>query len=155
MKSYYICVATLIFVTACAFAQPPAPASDSRALFDAIAQADAAIFSAFNAHDAVRLMSFFTKDVEFYHDKDGLNDYAQTAKGFKKLFASAPDIRRELVAGSLEVYPLKDYGAIEIGQHRFTHKENGKEETGSFKFVQIWRKTGEQWKLARVISYGH
>jgi ketosteroid isomerase-like protein len=155
MKSYYTCSATLILVTACAFAQSPARVSDSRALFDTIAQADAAIFSAFNAHDAALLMSFFTKDVEFYHDKDGLNDYAQTAEGFKKLFASAPDITRELVAGSLEVYPLKDDGAIEVGQHRFTHKENGQEETGSFKFVQIWRKTGGQWKLSRVISYGH
>jgi ketosteroid isomerase-like protein len=155
MKSSCFCAAILLITISRAVTQTPEPKPDSRVLFDTIAKADVAIFSAFNAHDADRLMSFFTEDVEFYHDKDGLNDYTQTANGFKNLFASAPDIRRELVAGSLEVYPLKDYGAIEVGQHRFTHKENGKEETGSFKFVQIWRKTGDQWKISRVVSYGH
>jgi hypothetical protein len=39
--------------------------------------------------------------------------------------------------------------------HRFIHHENDKEETGSFKFVHIWRKTGDSWKISRVISYGH
>jgi ketosteroid isomerase-like protein len=146
----------LLFVTlSLTFAQSPSPKKDSRDLFDAIAQRDTAIFNAFNAHDADRVMSFFTDDVEFYHDKDGVSNYQHTAEAFNKLFASASDIRRELVPGSLEVYPIKDYGAIEIGVHHFTHTENGKEEAGSFKFVHIWRKTGDSWKISRVISYGH
>jgi ketosteroid isomerase-like protein len=155
MKSLCLCVTFLLITITCAVAQTPAPKPDLHALFGTIAQADAGIFSAFNAHDAARVMSFFTKDVEFYHDKDGLSHYDETAESFRKLFANVPDIHRELVNGTLEVYPLKDDGAIEVGQHRFTHKENGKEETGLFKFVHIWQKAGDHWKISRVVSYGH
>jgi ketosteroid isomerase-like protein len=143
----------LVAAASLTFAQSPSPEADQ--LFNAIAQMDAKMFDSFNAHDAERVMSFFTDDVEFYHDKDGVSNFRQTAEDFKKLFANTPDIHRELVSGTLEVYPIKDYGAIEIGVHRFTHKENGKEETGSFKFVHVWRKIDDSWKLSRVISYGH
>jgi ketosteroid isomerase-like protein len=124
-------------------------------LFETIARMDSEIFGAFNAHDVDRLMSLFTDDLEFYHDTGGLGDYRQNAEDFKKMFASMPDIRRDLVKGSLEVYPIKDYGAMEIGEHRFCHKENGKDDCGTFKFAMVWRKTGESWKISRVLSYGH
>lgn len=120
-----------------------------------IAAMDKAIFDAFNAHDATRLMSYFTEDLEFYHDTGGLGNYSQNAEDFKKMFASMPDIRRELVKESLEVYPIKDYGAMEIGQHRFCHKENGKDDCGTFGFAMVWRKVGDSWKISRVLSYGH
>ncbi|MBA2586234.1 MAG: nuclear transport factor 2 family protein [Chthoniobacterales bacterium] len=128
---------------------------ESRELFELIARMDSAMFEALNAHDAEKLMSMFTEDLEFYHDKGGVTNYQQTAENFKKMFANNPGIRRDLVQGSLEVYPLKDYGAIEIGTHRFCHQENGKDDCGSFKFVMVWRNTGNSWKVSRVISYGH
>jgi ketosteroid isomerase-like protein len=124
-------------------------------LFETISRMDGEIFGAFNAHNVDRLMSLFTDDLEFYHDTGGLGDYRQNAEDFKKMFASMPDIRRDLVKGSLEVYPVKDYGAMEIGEHRFCHKENGKDDCGTFKFAMVWRKTGESWKISRVLSYGH
>ena len=124
-------------------------------LFETIARMDSAIFDAFNAHDVDRLMSLFTDDLEFYHDTGGLENYRQNAEGFKKMFASTPDIRRDLVKGSLEIYPIKDYGAMEIGQHRFCHKENGKDDCGTFGFAMVWRKTGDSLKISRVLSYGH
>jgi hypothetical protein len=34
---------------------------------------------------------------------------------------------RELVPGTLQVYPVKDYGAIEMGVHRFHHPGHEKE----------------------------
>jgi hypothetical protein len=87
-------------------------AATSGDLFETIARMDNTIFDAFNAHDVDRLMLLFTDDLEFYHDTGGLADYRQNAEGFKKMFASTPDIRRDLVKGSLEVYPIKDYGAM-------------------------------------------
>jgi ketosteroid isomerase-like protein len=128
------------------------PAADAKnitpaELFDTIARMDAAIFDAFNAHDVDHLMSLFTDDLEFYHDTGGLTDYRQTKESFKKMFAGTPDIRRDLVKGSLEVYPVKDHGAIEIGEHRFCHKEMGKDDCGRFKFAMIWRKTGLRGKF--------
>ena len=127
----------------------------SEELLETIARTDSAIFDAFNTHDVERLMAMFTDDLEFYHDAGGLTDYRQTKQSFKKMFAGTPDIRRDLVKGSLEVYPIKDHGAVEIGEHRFCHKENGKDDCGTFKFAMIWRKSGESWKISRVISYGH
>ncbi len=124
-------------------------------LFDTIARMDSMMFDAFNGHDVARLMSMFTDDLEFYHDTGGMTKYTQTKENFGKLFANTPDIRRDLVKGSLEVYPVKDYGAIEIGEHVFCHRENGKEDCGTFKFVMVWQKNGGSWKVSRVISYGH
>jgi ketosteroid isomerase-like protein len=124
-------------------------------LFETIACMDSAIFDAFNAHDVELLMTMFTDDLEFYHDTGGLTNYRQSAESFRKMFAGTPDIRRDLVKGSLEVYPIKDHGAIEIGEHRFCHKENGKDDCGTFKFAMVWRQNGESWKISRVISYGH
>ena len=115
---------------------------------------DAKTFAAFNKHDLDGLMAIFTRDVEFYHDKGGLTNYDQTRDGFRTMFANMPDIRRDMV-GSLEVYPIKDFGAIEVGTHRFCHKENGRDDCGEFPFVMIWKKDGETWKISRVVSYGH
>ncbi len=85
----------------------------------------------------------------------GLTNREQTREGFAKMFGNSPDIRRELIPGSLQVYPIKDFGAIEIGTHRFCHKENGKDDCGNFPFVMVWRKSADSWKVSRVISYGH
>jgi ketosteroid isomerase-like protein len=130
-------------------------AATSEELVETISRMDSAIFNAFNAHDVDRLMALFADDLEFYHDTGGLSDKRQNGEAFKKMFASTPDIRRDLVKETLEVYPVKDYGAMEIGEHRFCHKENGKDDCGTFKFAMVWRKTGESWKISRVMSWGH
>src|SRR6476646_5678600 len=104
-------------------AQSPTPHHESDQLIETIAQMDTAVFAAFNAHNVDRLMTFFTDDLEFYHDTGGLTGYQQTTDNFRKLFTNVPDIHRDLAPGSLEVYPIKDYGAIEFGVHRFTHTE--------------------------------
>lgn len=124
-------------------------------LYDEIAQLDRAMFDAFNAHDADKLMSFFSEDLEFYHDKDGLVSWQQANQAFRAIFARNDGLRRELVPGSLEVYPLGTYGAVEIGAHRFCHVENGKDDCGTFKFIQVWRKKDGRWKVTREISYDH
>ena len=74
--------------------------------------------------------------------------------GFTSVFANNKDIRRDLVDGSLEVYPIKGFGAIEIGAHRFCHTEDGKEDCGTFRFLQIWRFKDGAWKVSRDVSYG-
>lgn len=70
-------------------------------------------------------------------------------------FAGSPDIRRELMPGSLEAYPIPGYGAMEIGTHRFCHTEAGTEVCGTFGFLQIWRLVDGAWKVTREVSYGH
>lgn len=77
--------------------------------------------------------------------------------GFSRMFARATtaDMRRELVPSTVEVYPLGDFGALELSQHRFCHTENGREERGTFKNIMVWRKEGTGYKVSRVISYDH
>jgi ketosteroid isomerase-like protein len=150
---YFIVVAFAVAVTAIVQSPPATP--ESPQLFETVAQLHAKMFGAFNAHDVDLLMSMFTDDVEFYHDKGGLTNCQQTREGFTRMFGNSPDIRCELIPGSLQVYPIKDFGAIEIGTHRFCHKENGKDDCGNFPFVMVWQKIGDSWKVSRVISYGH
>ena len=124
-------------------------------LYSAIASADSALFAAFNRRDLSRLGSFFTRDLEFYQDNEGVENYTQTMRDFSQMFGQPAPLHRELVSGSLEVYPIKNYGAMEVGRHRFCHVENGKEDCGTFSFVHIWRRTKAGWQIARVVSYGH
>jgi len=152
IKYFNVLAFTVAFT---AIAQSPLANPESPQLFQTVTQLDEKMFGAFNAHDVDLLMSMFTDDIEFYHDKGGLTNYQQTREGFTRMFANAPDIRRELIPGSLQVYPIKDFGAIEIGTHRFCHKENGKDDCGNFPFVMVWQKIGDSWKVSRVISYGH
>lgn len=112
---------------------------DAVGLRDLVARLDQSMFEAYNAHDVDGLMAWFTKDLEFHHDTGGLLDYEQVKAEFTNVFANNKDIRRDLVDGTLEVYPVMDYGAIEIGAHRFCHTGNGKPDCGTFQFTQIWR----------------
>ena len=137
------------------FAQTSTPADSTSSLTGMITKMDTKTFDAFNTHNVDLLMSMFTRDVEFYHDEGGLTNYDQTREAFKTMFGNMPDVRRELVPGSLKVFPIKDFGAIELGTHRFCHKENGKNDCGEFPFVMIWKQEGDTWKMSRIISYGH
>jgi hypothetical protein len=136
-------------------AQPVQHTSASTELFAEIAAMDSVMFSAFNARDLGTLRTLFTRDLEFYHDQTGLTSYEENMTAFKDLFGRDNGLRRDLVPGSLEVYPVEEYGAIEVGKHTFCHGENGQEDCGTFPFVMVWRKDGADWKVSRVISYGH
>ena len=141
-------------------AAPAAPTAtaipqDAAQLRELVAGLDRKMFDAYNAHDVDGLMSWFTTDLEFYHDTGGRLDFEQVKAGFTNVFASNKDIHRDLVEGSLEVYPIHDYGAIEVGSHRFCHTENGKADCGTFRFVQVWRLKDGAWKVSRDVSYGH
>jgi ketosteroid isomerase-like protein len=127
-------------------------------LFNEIAHVDSALFNASNTCDSVTYKKYFTDDLEFYHDIGGLTVGSKSEfQSFREMCARGTLIRRELVKGSLEVYPIKNYGAVEIGIHRFFHTNKGQEEkpSGTYKFIHVWQKKDGQWKISRVISYGH
>ncbi len=97
------------------------------------------------------MRTFFSRDLEFYQDNEGVEHHVQTMH----MFGQSAPVRREFVRGSLVVYPIMNDGAIEVGSHPFCHVENGKNECGTFQFVHIWRRTKAGWKISRVVSYGH
>lgn len=125
-------------------------------LYNEIAHMDSVLFNAFNTRDVEKFKSLFSEDLEFYHDKGGLTNYEYTINFMKDVAKNNNNgLRRDLVKGSLEVYPIPGYGAIEIGAHTFCHLENDKQNCGTFKFVHIWQKKNDEWKITRVVSYGH
>ena len=134
------------------------------ALEAAIAQADADLFDAvFIQCDTDKVAGMLTEDFRFLHDKGGLTaSKAAFIANFKKgcaQQAAGTDFRarRELVPGTMQVWPINNYGAVEFGEHKFYARIPGKPdtltETGSF--MILWRNEGGKWLMAESISYGH
>jgi ketosteroid isomerase-like protein len=133
----------------------PASQADVAALTTEIQKQDAAFFGAFNAHELEAMMAFFAADVEFYHDKDGRVSFDQLKTGFQTMFSRNDGIRRDLVPGTLRVYPVPNYGAIATGTHKFCHVEGGKDDCGAFQFVLVWQKQDGRWRVTRALSFDH
>lgn len=134
-----------------------AAATATDPLTTTITALDAGVFDAFNHCDQPgqlqRHADYFDEGVEFYHDTGGVtwnrrDMIANTGRNVCGKF------RRQLVPGSLKVYPIKDYGAIEQGVHTFCQIDSGKCE-GMADFVIVWHQDGEHWRITRVLSYGH
>jgi hypothetical protein len=162
MKKLATAMAMPVLAALCACAAPAAlpPAQAPRprdALFDTVSALDAAVFDAFNKCSAPeelrRHAGFFAADVEFYHDTGGVTwtRQAMLANTRKNVCGK---YRRELVPGSLSVFPVKGFGAIAQGVHRFCRIPSGDCE-GRADFMIVWRNRGAKWEITRVLSYGH
>ena len=130
----------------------------------AVRQRDALFWKAYNACDVKGMGEFFTEDVEFYHDRGGVTrGHASLVTTLREGLCSNPDstLRREAVAGTVHVFPMKEndvvYGAILAGEHVFYVKQKGKPEflDGRAKFMDLWTLEGAVWKMSRVLSYDH
>ena len=96
--------------------------------------------------------SIYSDSIEFYHDQGGLTTSKQQILDATRRNICGK-VTRELVKGSIEVYPINGYGAVEMGMHKF-HNNTRKEDTPSLpgKFVIIWQHKNNSWKITRVIS---
>jgi hypothetical protein len=159
----FFILTTTIFISACSTSKPNKSnqlnsySPVSKDIYDTIAHLDSVFFSAFNTRNLDKLKTLIAHNLEFYHDLGGVTNYNQNVAAFKKTFESDRRVRRELVESTLEVYPIKDYGAVETGIHRFYATEKGQQEklSSEAKFVQVWQKKDGGWKITRIISYGH
>jgi hypothetical protein len=116
---------------------------------------DKELFDAYNTCNLDKLGTLVVNDLEFYHDKTGLAVGGQTFLDAIKNNICGK-VTRELVAGTLEVYPIHGYGAVEIGVHRFHHPgTQGHDDVGEAKFIHLWQYKDGAWKISRVISYDH
>lgn len=155
MKKFKLIFILLICISISGSAQEKKVAITSKELFNEIEQMDSIMFQAFNSQNMEKFKAMFTEDLEWFQDNSGLIPYKTVFENFGNVFNNENKLSRELVKGSLEVYPIKDYGAIQIGRHQFKHIENGKLEIGTFKFLMIWQKKDGLWRISRVISYDH
>jgi ketosteroid isomerase-like protein len=149
-------VLAFCIVRADAQAVPALESIKSQAELDkAIASLDAALFDSYNRCDLEKFSSFFVDDIEFYHDQGGVTlGKDKLTDSIKKNICGK--VTRELVPGTLQVYYMKGYGAVEIGVHRFHHPgHEDTESVGEGKFIHLWQYKDGAWKITRVISYDH
>ena len=128
--------------------------AQSGSLFKTIQALDSKLFEAYNHCDLATLGGMVSDDLEFYHDKTGLSvgrDLFITA--IKQNICGK--VERSLVPGSLEVYPLNGYGAVEIGVHRFRQPAHPEDTAGEAKFITLWQNKNGSWRVTRAISYDH
>jgi ketosteroid isomerase-like protein len=122
----------------------------------AITALDTKLFDAYNHCDLKTFDSLLADDVEFYHDQGGVTLGRQKLTESVKNNICTGDTQRVLVPGTLKIYYMKGYGAIEMGVHRFLHpKTESTNGTGEASFVQLWQCKDGVWKLTRVLSYDH
>ena len=124
-------------------------------LYQEIAHLDTLQFDAFNSRDIDKLKLFFDSTLELYQDNVGLRNFHETIEAFTNLFKMSYVLTRKLVSGSMEVYPIKGFGAIQTGRHSFSHIENGQLQIATYKFMQIWQKKNGIWKVTKEITYDH
>lgn len=135
----------------------PADPTTSGPLFDELARADSLLFDAsFARCDYQKAAAFLAPDVEFYHDKTGFHAGDAVRADFRALTSNCPSshgVKREVVSGSLRVYPIKDFGAVQMGEHTF--REAGNPSATAARFVHLWSNRNGQWVLSRVMSFDH
>jgi len=143
---------------ALAHAEGANPGVEQAALLRTVSALDAQLFAAYNSCDLEKLGALVAADLEIYHDKTGLS------RGREPFLAAIKNnicgkVHRDLVPGTLEVYPLAHYGALEMGTHVFCDPRQVSRcdpaKSGIARFVMLWQQTGEGWQLTRVVSYDH
>ncbi|WP_313320960.1 nuclear transport factor 2 family protein [Stenotrophomonas sp.] len=126
-------------------------------LHDTIAALDHGMFDSFNhCSDPAQFekhAGYFDPAVEFYHDNGGVT-WTREAMLANTRNNVCGHYTRQLLPGTLEVFPIKDFGAIARGQHQFCDL-NGEHCDGLADFVIIWRLRDGQWQATRVLSYAH
>jgi hypothetical protein len=138
-------------------AQHDGQVAEQSSLYITVSRLDTGLFDSFNHCSSPAQLkkhaSYLAPNLEFYHDKGGVTwtrrDYmAKTGKNV------CGHYRRVLIPGTMEVFPIKDYGAIEQGRHKFCEIDSDKC-FGEAQFLIVWHHVPDKWVATRIFSYGH
>tara|TARA_R110000737_G_scaffold259389_1_gene267957 strand:- start:73 stop:525 length:453 start_codon:yes stop_codon:yes gene_type:complete len=125
--------------------------AENKALYDTIMDLDKTYFTAYNDCDMKTQSEFYDDDIEFYHDMGGLaTDKAELLKSIEKNICGK--VTRTLIEESVEVHSIKDFGAVQIGMHKFYNNQEPNAISKPTKFIVIWKNTDTKWLMSRVIS---
>ncbi len=166
MKQLHYIIILISVLTSGIISPMKAQISEDSELFKTLKANDSLLFNlGFNECELTKFTNLTTEDLEFYHDKAGvLKSSKEFVNAMSKGICKKDNpykSRRELVDGSLEVYPLYDngqlYGAVQNGEHLFYEKAKNQPESlnGSAKFSTLWVLEGEEWKIKRIYSFDH
>jgi Domain of unknown function (DUF4440) len=158
MKNFIAILAILVSITG------STQVEETSDLYLQMKKLDSIVFDlGFNNCDLKSLETVLAEDLEFYHDVGGTQDKAAFLDAMAKNICGNPSVKitRELVSGSLQVFPLNSndtlYGAFVRGAHEFYQQKTneGKHKTGYAKFTSYWEFQNGAWKLKRAFSFDH
>ncbi|MEJ0029907.1 MAG: nuclear transport factor 2 family protein [Bacteroidota bacterium] len=102
---------------------------------------DAAWEDAYNNCKVDVMNDIISEDLEFYHDQGGLlTSKTELIEALKKNICNK--VTRELQKGSIEVYEIPGYGAVEMGLHGFHNLQEPNSKPHFAKFVHLWKRDG-------------
>jgi hypothetical protein len=120
-------------------------------LYHQIDSMDKVFFDAYNTCNIEKQESIYSDSIEFFHDKAGLiNSKTEIIQGTRNNICGK--VTRYIIPGSIEVYPINNYGAVEIGFHRFYNDQEPDAESKPSKFIIIWKKEDVNWIITKVVS---
>lgn len=123
---------------------------ESQELYNTIVHMDSVYFNAYNSCDMDKQAAIYADSIEFYHDGSGLETSKDLLAAIKQNICGK--VTRVLVKGSIEVYQIPNFGAVEIGLHRFINHAENNSLSRPDKFIVVWRHQNDQWQITRVIS---
>jgi ketosteroid isomerase-like protein len=157
MKNTLFCMLLMLILSSACFTAKaqisgqPVYRPESMELYNEIVRMDSTWEDSYNHCKMDVQDQLFSDDIEFFHDQGGLlTSKLRLIEAYKKNICGK--VTRELLKGSIEVYPIKDYGAVEIGYHRFHSINDTGPDSKYARFVHIWKKENGTWKITRVIS---
>jgi Domain of unknown function (DUF4440) len=163
MKKTKCCIVVSLFIGGF-FSTTAVAQTEKEKVTSLIFHKDSLFWNAYNSCDIATFKEFITDDVEFYHDKGGITSgAADLAASIKNNLCSNSEyhLRREVVSGTVKIFPLQKggiiYGAIFSGEHYFylTEKDKKERRDGWAKFTHLWILTEGVWKMSRILSYDH
>lgn len=120
-------------------------------IYNEIVKMDSIFFNAYNTCDIKKQAKIYNEKLEFFHDKTGVStSKLEILKATEKNICGK--VTRKLISNSIEVYPISNYGAVEIGYHQFINKQENNKTSNPSKFIIIWKKDNSQWTITKVIS---
>ena len=147
-----ILVLFMLFLSRAATAQTNSEVIKMDLLKTEIIKMDSLLFDvAFNQCDAALFKKIIADDIEFYDDRNGLNvSKGNEIKTLAEKCARPDKLTRKL--NSCNIDKLGDFGAVQLGEHTFLLNDVP---VGTGKFIHIWERKDNDWKLKRVVSYEH
>lgn len=124
---------------------------DDPELHATIAALDRVFFAAFNECDQEISAAMLSEDIEFFHDQGGYTNSRQEILDATRENVCGK-VTRTLLEGSIEVYPIPGYGAVQMGMHSFFNNQEPDAPSHPSKFVHVWKNDGSEWQITKVIS---
>ena len=152
MKPIYLAILLIPFSLSL-FAQTANTISAKQNLYNEIVKMDSLFFTAYNTCDIKTQAFIYSDSIEFYHDKGGLSTSKKDIlEATQKNICGK--VTRELMQGSVEVYAIKGYGAVEMGLHKFHNNQEpeANQPKEPSRFIIIWHQLKDKWEITRVIS---